>query len=255
MPKLGTRSRSILLAGGLTAILAAPIAGATGEGQPLDGGARNPDNNQSRNYTRETEIIANVGTYGTRQSNKSDNGGGAVYGCRSKPGGTPAKNEPCLRATNLADGLAFEFNAQSGASAGTISVGNGGDTKKPFTTNATGTADGLNADRVDGKNADDFVAKTDASNFAQAGDFLFAAVSSTGAVTASRGGATTASLAAPNTFTVTFAKDVSKCSFTATQNDASTDPIALAAVSAGGRDVTVNQGGTTPQPFHLQVIC
>src|SRR3712207_850722 len=124
MPKLGSRTKTILLAGGCTAILAAPFAGAAGEGQPLDGGARNPSNNQSQNYTRETEVIANVNTYGTRQSNKSDNGGGAVYGCRSKAGGTPAGNEPCLRATNLADGHAFEFNAATGARAGTITVGN-----------------------------------------------------------------------------------------------------------------------------------
>ena len=39
--------------------------------------------------------------------------------------------------------------------AGLISVGAGGDATKPFVTNATGVATGLNADRVDGKDAED----------------------------------------------------------------------------------------------------
>ena len=250
MPKLGTRSRTILLAGGATAILAAPFAGAAGEGQPVDGGARNPSNDQSQNYTRETEIIANVGTYGTRQSNKSDNGGGAVYGCRSKAGGTAARNEPCLRATNLADGLAFEFNAQSGASAGSITVGNGGDTKKPFTTNATGTADGLNADRVDGKNADDFVPKSDASSFAKTADLLFAR--SDGASGATGRGVTGASTTGTTT-TVTFNRDVSACSYTVTEN--STTPGAVFAASSSGATTVAVETDTPGAPFHLQVIC
>ena len=52
---------------------------------------------------------------------------------------------------NLSKGLAFELQSTDGALGGTISVGNGGDNTKPFTTNATGVATGLNADRVDGK--------------------------------------------------------------------------------------------------------
>ena len=103
-------------------------------------------------YTKETEIIANVGTYGTRQSNKSNNGGGAVYGCRSAAGGTPKGNEPCVRASNLADGRAFEFNANGGTEVGAIT---GPAAAAPFTTTATGVATGLNADKVDGKDATD----------------------------------------------------------------------------------------------------
>jgi hypothetical protein len=141
------------------AIVGAPVAMsvATGEGSPLRGGARNPSADQSKSLTKETEIIANTSTYGTRQSNKSDNGGGVVYGCRSKAGGTAANNEPCVRANNLNTGLAFEFNATNGALGGTFTVGAGGDTRKPFTTNATGVATGLNADRVDGASASDIV--------------------------------------------------------------------------------------------------
>src|SRR4051812_31781536 len=151
----------------LLAVCIAPFALAAGEGKPVDGGARNPSNNESQAYTRETEIIANNGTYGTRQSNKSDNGGGAIYGCRSGEGGPGKGNEPCLRASNIAKGYAFEFESR-GTQGGAITVGNGGDTTKPFTTNATGVADGLNADRVDGRNASDIVSDAQAQNrFAQ----------------------------------------------------------------------------------------
>ena len=52
------------------------------------GGARNPSSNASLAYSRETQIIANNTTYGTRQSNKSTSGGGAIYGCRA---GAPAR--------------------------------------------------------------------------------------------------------------------------------------------------------------------
>ncbi|MGZ6675329.1 MAG: hypothetical protein ACXVFM_23575, partial [Solirubrobacteraceae bacterium] len=104
----------ILAAALLVALLVAPFAGAFGEGNSVRGGARNPSPDSRRAYTKETQIIANVNSYGTRQSNKSNNGGGAVYGCRSAAGGTPKGNEPCVRASNLADGRAFEFNANGG---------------------------------------------------------------------------------------------------------------------------------------------
>src|SRR5689334_19681113 len=92
------------------AVCVAPFAIAAGEGQPVKGGARNPSNNASQAYTRETQIIANTSTSGTRQSNKSNNGGGAIYGCRSGEGGTPKGNKPCLRASNLSKGYAFEYS-------------------------------------------------------------------------------------------------------------------------------------------------
>jgi hypothetical protein len=150
------RTRTALATAGVVAVALTPFAVAqgpsatssAGEGDAIEGGVRNPSNNQSQALTRETEIIANTGTYGTRQSNKSNNGGGAIYGCRSAAGGTPAGNQPCIRSNNLEQGLAFEFNTD-GAVAGTITSSRGANAK-PFTTNATGVADGLNADRVDG---------------------------------------------------------------------------------------------------------
>jgi hypothetical protein len=151
----GPRTRSVLLATGVLVLAIAPL-GVAASGDVLREGVRNGT------ATKETSIVASnpatttpTGGYATRQSNTSTTGGGAVYGCRSTEGGsaaTPPKN-PCVRANNLANGFAFEFNAQNGSSAGLITVGGGGDAKKPFTTNATGVATGLNADRVDGVEA------------------------------------------------------------------------------------------------------
>jgi hypothetical protein len=141
-----------------TIALVAAVGGTAygfGENRPLLGGARNPSNDQTRALTKETEIIASNGTYGTRQSNKSNNGGGAIYGCRSGAGGSAANNEPCIRANNLSSGYAFEFNT-SGTQGGVISTKDS--TGRPFTTNATGVATGLNADRVDSLDADQLVA-------------------------------------------------------------------------------------------------
>ena len=154
------RTRSVVVAAGLLAVVVSPFAVAA-TGDPLREGARNGT------ATRETQIIARIdsttartGGYSTRQSNLSTSGGGAIYGCRSGLGSsasTPPQN-PCVRANNLAGGQAFEFNSVGGVQAGTITVGSGGDTRKPFTTNATGVATGLNADRVDGLSADEIVA-------------------------------------------------------------------------------------------------
>ncbi|HWC25672.1 MAG TPA: hypothetical protein VG474_03715, partial [Solirubrobacteraceae bacterium] len=132
---------------------AVPVAGGFGEGSPLEGGVRNPSPDPARELQRETQIIADTPTYGTRQSNKSNSGGGAIYGCRSRAGGTAANNEPCIRANNLEQGFAFEFETD-GAITGLISAGNGGPNTKPFATNATGVASGLNADFVDGQDLD-----------------------------------------------------------------------------------------------------
>ncbi len=147
-----SRLRSVLLASGVLAVGITSV-GVAATGDTLKEGVRNGT------ATKETSIVSNnpattaaTGGFSTRQSNTSTTGGGAIYGCRSTVGGTAATppTNPCVRANNLSTGFAFEFNATGGASAGLITVGAGGDTKKPFTTNATGVATGLNADRVDG---------------------------------------------------------------------------------------------------------
>ena len=136
------QGRYVLASAVVLALVASPFAvGATGD--VLREGKRNPGSGSAK---KETELISSSKTYGTRQSNiGKGNGGGAIYGCRSNTG-----REPCIRSNNLEEGRAFEFETD-GAEAGRIETKS--DTGKPFTTNATGVATGLNADRVDGLHA------------------------------------------------------------------------------------------------------
>jgi hypothetical protein len=139
-------------------LFVAPVALAA-TGDPLLEGERNGTASQ------ETELIGDIdanptgtGGYVLRQSNIATGasaGGAAIYGCRTA-GGTASGSAPCVRASNLAGGSAFEFASQGGLG-GVITLGdpaqpNGG---APFTTNATGVATGLNADKVDGRDASD----------------------------------------------------------------------------------------------------
>jgi hypothetical protein len=153
------RLRAVLLAAGVIGLVMAPF-GVAATGDVLRLGKRNTAGSETKIVSTTPATSASTGGYATRQSNTSNSGGGAIYGCRSGAGGTAANppQEPCLRANNLRTGYAFEFAARDSEAAGTITVGSGGDTKKPFTTNATGVATGLNADRVDGKSADEIVA-------------------------------------------------------------------------------------------------
>ena len=240
----------ILASALLVALLATPFALATGEGTPVRGGARNPSTNERLAYTRETKIIANNSTYATRQSNKSNNGGGAVYGCRSGVGGTPAGNEPCVRARNLADGRAFEFES-GGAEVGRIESSN--PNAAPLTTNARGVATGLNADQVDGKSASDIVSDAQALN-------QFAAVTSSGVLTAGRG-ATTATREALGQYLVTFGADISRCAYNATVigGPGELGFASVEAVSAQSLRVRTRQAAAdnpaADRGFHLLATC
>ena len=156
-----------------------PVAGGFGERMDLEGGVRNPSPDPNRNLTRETEIIAKTSTYGTRQSNKSNTGGGAIYGCRSAAGGTAARNRPCIRSNNLNRGFAFEFVTR-GAQTGLITAGKGGPAAKPFTTNATGVASGLNADFVDGQQFDAAAVAATGQAESKTADAITAAKTATG---------------------------------------------------------------------------
>ena len=222
------------------------VAMGFGEGRNLLLGKRNPSSNPSLALTSETEIIADSATYGTRQSNKKDgDGGGAIYGCRSSLG-----NEPCVRAANLKGGRAFEFSTV-GLQGGCISTGN--PTGAPFTTNATGVATGLNADRVDGKEAADFAPAADVTTLAAS--LLDAQVSATGAVSTNSRGAVSAHGRPGRRYTVKFNKDVSKCSYTASPvGSAARQAIGVQAATTAADSVTVDTG-TGPGSFHLQVIC
>lgn len=259
------RTRSVIAATGLLVICAAPFASAR-TGGPLREGVRNGTT------TSETQIISNIasslgptGGYSTRQSNLSNSGGGAVYGCRSQAGGsaaTPRPQNPCIRANNLSTGYAFEFNASDGLIAGAITVARGGDTTRPFVTNATGVATGLNADRVDGKHADD-IAK-DAVNASQALK-PFAQVTAAGGAGQSRGvptgGVTNPGGAGDGVYAVAFTGDLANCALSATITGATPGEITAtpAAVADGVTTVTVrtfNSAGTAAdRAFHLSANC
>jgi hypothetical protein len=271
------RTRSVVIATGLLVLGITPFAAAR-TGSNLREGLRNGTS------TRETQIISNIasstgvtGGYSTRQSNLSSSGGGAVYGCRSAAGGsaaTPKPQNPCVRANNLSSGLAFEFNASNGDTAGLISVGTGGDTKKPFTTNATGVATGLNSDEVDGLDAAQIIsaARTKASLDADTVDgkdstelqAKFAQVTAGGTAGETRGvptgGVTNPGVVGDGTYQVVFTGDLSKCALSTTITGATPGAITVTpTVAAGNTTVAVNvfdlAGAGADLPFHLTANC
>jgi hypothetical protein len=235
--------RSVLAAAVILAIAVPSVAVAFGEGEFLKLGKRNPSANGTLALTSETEIIADSATYGTRQSNKKDgDGGGAIYGCRSNPG-----TEPCVRAVNLKGGRAFEFST-AGKDGGRIELG---DTSgAPLTTNATGVATGLNADRVDGR---------DTTDLAATGDFKFAVVDETGKLGAKRG-ATAAEIrnAGTGTYGVTFDREIKDCSITVSPTGAANAvAYGVNVASTDAKTAVVDEPDAADQRtgFHLQVIC
>lgn len=259
--RTSSKTTLVLTSAVIIGLIASSFAVASGEGKSLLLGKRNPGNNASAALSSETQIIANTGTYGTRQSNKSDNGGGAIYGCRSKLGGSEKGNEPCVRSSNLADGRAFEFSSNGGTEVGRITSGN---TKSaPFTTNATGVATGLNADQVDGKGAEEIqkaatdAAHTDAVATAQ-GLTSFAAVAADGTLGGKRG-ASAASTTGTGTYTVTFAADISACAIQATEATVTDAGAAAAELTGDKKTVNVSTrdgaGALANKAFHLTVSC
>ena len=145
-------ARAVLIGVALTLLLAPLGVAATGDA--LREGVRNGTTRS------ETEIIGKFnatsgakGGYVTRQSNIQTGpnaGGAAIYGCRGAARGTAGGSAPCLRASNLAGGLAFEFASKSGP-AGAFEVGSAGEA--PFATNGGGLVTNLNADKIDGLDA------------------------------------------------------------------------------------------------------
>ncbi len=263
----------VAIASAVVAIVGTPLAVASAAGGLL-AGHRNPGGSLASSYNRETQIIGNIaqgrggvargtGGFTTRQSNKSDSGGGAIYGCRAKPG-----TNPCVEAVNLASGDAFQFI--TGTSAGRVgAILFGSDASKtinqpPFVTNGTGVVKNLNADMVGGKHASDLVGT---------GQLLFAVVDATGKLGAKRG-ATGAALSTTTpsgttgptgptgsgipTYTVTFGANVAGCAYTATPTNLAAGSLAAAPGAAGAAgavtQVIVTESGSATA-FNLQVTC
>jgi hypothetical protein len=239
----------------VSVLVAAPLALGAGEGRPVDGGARNPSNDPSQNYTRETQIISNVSTYGTRQSNKSTTGGGAIYGCRA----ASTSSNTCVRATNLSNGQAFSFSTNGGNQVGSITSSNR--SAAPFTTNATGVATGLNADQVDGQSASEIVSSATTSAVASAN--LFARVGGAAGTLGANRGATGAARDALGNYRVGFTANISSCAWTATAASGATPITATVEAVAGNvNQVRVQTFGETAgaltaadSDFHLTVTC
>jgi hypothetical protein len=260
--KLRSKGPLVIASAVIIGLLASSFAVASGEGKNLILGKRNPGSNASAALSSETQIIANNGTYGTRQSNKSDKGGGAIYGCRSKLGGSEKGNSPCIRSSNLADGRAFEFSANGGTEVGEITSGNAN--AAPFITNAHGVATGLNADQVDGKGADDITkdattaAHTDAVATAQ-GLTSFAAVAADGTLGTAKRGATSSATSATGTYSVVFSSDISACAIQATESTVTDAGAAAAQLGDDKKTVAVvtkdAAGVAANRPFHVTVSC
>jgi hypothetical protein len=271
------RTRSVLLATGLLVVGISPFAVAR-TGEVLREGLRNGT------ATRETQIISNVGSttattggYSTRQSNRSSSGGGAVYGCRSKAGGsaaTPRPQNPCVRANNLSTGLAFEFNAANGDIGGLISVGGGGDAKKPFTTNATGVATGLNADRLDSLDAAQIIAAARAKTGLDADTVdgkdatdlqaRFAQVTVAGTAGQTRGVPSGGVSDDPGLgdYNVVFTGDLSACALSATVTGTAPGMVTVTPTVAADKATTAvdvrtfdGAGAAADRPFHLVANC
>jgi hypothetical protein len=188
----------VLVGTGVLAFGVAPLTYAA-TGGSLTLGERNAATGETQVIAREDAGNSGKGGYATRQSNLTSTGGGAIYGCRSTARTAAAdQKNPCLRANNLSTGLAFEFQSSRGTTGGTIVVGAGGERSRPFTTNATGVATGLNADRVDGRDAaalvqdavDEAVTKAVAEARAQAPRTRWALVNAAGEIEAQSGGFT-----------------------------------------------------------------
>ncbi len=175
-----------------------------------------------------------------------------------------------MRANNLSSGLAFELET-NGPLAGAISA-SGGDNARPFVTNATGVATGLNADRVDSKSAAEIVAdavKAAVADAVKAAQALtsFAHASSNGTLGTDRGVASSRRTGV-GTYEVVFDKDVSGCALTATQSTTDTPGAIGLSLGADKKTVTVatrsavvvnaapvTEAAPADKPFHIVATC
>jgi hypothetical protein len=141
--------------------------------------------------TGQTQLFANNGEYALRESNVSDSGGGAIHGCRTPPPPPDAASpgaKPCMRANNLSNGQAFQFQTTAGTTAGRIQVGGSDITQvnpagTPFETNASGRVVNLNADMVDGQHGP-FLAQDGKAQSAATADTATTAATATTALSA-----------------------------------------------------------------------
>ena len=248
----------VLLSSIALGLLIAPFAVA-GDGDVMRVG----DGNSAEN--NETRIIGqNVGTYTTRQSNnKEGDGGAATYGCRANLGA-----EPCLFVNALRTTRAFDFRSRGNEGGRILVYGDKANPRnnKPFTTNATGVATGLNADEVDGQSSTDIVKSAKPRTAVVNADATFVAAASNGVASVTRPAGE-----GDGTYDVKFSSPVANCAVTATINDyvnsgavaaqiqsvaapAQPDTVRVRTRNGGGGDGT---GATSvaDKPFSLVLNC
>ncbi len=225
------------------AVVSAPFAVAA-NGDPVRAGGRTT-------FTNITRILGNSTNYATQQANlQQGDGGAARYGCRSAAG-----REHCLLSKNVGGSGAFRMVAENSLIGGVIDVeppaGKTARDARPFTTNATGVATGLNADEVDGLDADELRPR-------------FARVGADGALVNGRGVTATARTSDGN-YTVTFAGEITNCALQATaatvdnagavSAEQSSATVASVRTRTGGGADGTGPHAVADKPFSLTVVC
>ncbi|MEV4422178.1 hypothetical protein AB0L40_19700 [Patulibacter sp. NPDC049589] len=237
------RVLTVAAAATVSVAIAAPLAVGASDGKSVVGGHRNGT------FSSETKVIASSSGFGTRQSNLGA-GGGAIYGCRAANAG-----KGCIEASNLSSGQAFNFRFR-GTVGGTITTTLSDKSKAaPFTTNATGVATGLNADKVDGADASQIV---DAAVAAAKAGTKKTVIGADGAL-ANATGFTTGARESAGRYLVTADADISKCVPQATVYGTDATPGSTATVENVGttqirvRVQSAGDSNTDPAPVDRQV--
>ncbi len=251
----------LVVASVLLALLVSPFALAAGEGNPLRAACATPARTRaSRSRARPRSSPTPARTAPASPTSPTTAAARSTAAAR-RPAARATDNEPCIRANNLADGRAFEFETD-GTARRHASRRATRRPAAPFTTNATGVATGLNADRVDGKNAED--TRDEAARRPQGADAVRRRQRrqhARPAAARARAGQRTAE----GTYRVDFARRRHTCALHG-DADGGENAGAISVVQLGGDKKTADRCARTrspdrrrlalaDRPFHLTVTC
>ena len=189
-----------------------------------------------------------------RNTNQGDGGAGA-FACRSdaNPAGQ-TNREPCLNMVNTGTGYAAAFRTRGLTGFRLQTSGSGEATPFLLDPNATGVVRFLNADQLDGQDADEIGRER----------FARVNVDGAGAPTLVRGNGTIAQNAVTRVgagdYRVEFTADVNSCVYQVTGADPAAARITSASEDAGNTKRVAVQtrdaaGAPADAPFHLTVNC
>lgn len=204
----------------------------------------------------DARVTANDDRYAflARNTNQGDGGAGA-FACQSdaNPAGQ-TNREPCLNMVNKGTGFAAAFRTRGVTGFRLQTSGAGEATPFLLDSNATGLVRFLNADTVDGQDADEIGRER----------FARVNVAADGTPTLVRGNGTAAQNAVtrvgPGDYRVEFTADVNACVYQVTAADPGAARIVSASEDASNtKRVAVNtrndEGAPADAPFHLTVNC